>query len=292
LCQDYAASPSHRRPHGPSDPPRSPGARPELWRSVPRKRRPMQERQDLRTAASAVFFPPMKTCPPSITRSDSSTGKSVCGERIRFGEEGAGNGQRLRPETARKKRKPRAEPTGKTLVRRCASRGRPGGRSRTSSGDPSHHHQAVFHVVAGLQGVIPEVECLGYVAAKTDQQKQKRTELKKLSPHCRFGTSHIPRAEGDAPPNDTRCLPWKMLRWQPKRAPGSSPNRVVRWQLAGSRLAWAIVRLPYPTKKPVAATPSPSTPIRSPVCQKIRRPERSVMEVTTKPISRKTSPRS
>jgi hypothetical protein len=57
------------------------------------------------------------------------------------------------------------------------------GDPKTRSGDQSHHHQAVFNVVACLQCLIPEVEYLRYVAAKTNQQEQKRTELKKLSPH-------------------------------------------------------------------------------------------------------------
>jgi len=57
------------------------------------------------------------------------------------------------------------------------------GDPETSSGDQGHRHQAVFNVVAGLQRVIPEIEGLRDVAAKTNQQKQKRTELKKLSPH-------------------------------------------------------------------------------------------------------------
>jgi hypothetical protein len=71
---------------------------------------------------------------------------------------------------------------------------------KTRSGDQSHHHQAVFNVIACLQCVVPEVECLRDMAAKTDQQKQKRTELKKVSPHftllsrCKFrvqkGTHH------------------------------------------------------------------------------------------------------
>jgi len=55
--------------------------------------------------------------------------------------------------------------------------------AKTSSGDQSHHHEAVFNVVTGLHCVIPVVECLRYVAAQTNQQNQKRTELKKLLPH-------------------------------------------------------------------------------------------------------------
>jgi hypothetical protein len=57
------------------------------------------------------------------------------------------------------------------------------GDPKTSSGDQRHHHQAVFNVIACPQCVVPEVECLRYVAANTNQQEQKRTELKKLSPH-------------------------------------------------------------------------------------------------------------
>ena len=54
---------------------------------------------------------------------------------------------------------------------------------KTCSGDQSHSHQAVFNVISCLQCVVPEVECLRDMAAKTDQQKQKRTELKNLSLH-------------------------------------------------------------------------------------------------------------
>jgi hypothetical protein len=57
------------------------------------------------------------------------------------------------------------------------------GDPKTRSGDQSHHHQAVFNVIARLQCLVPEVECLRNVAPSTNQQKQKRTELKKLSPH-------------------------------------------------------------------------------------------------------------
>ena len=72
--------------------------------------------------------------------------------------------------------------------RQKARRGRCGahhysGESKDRSGDQSHHDQAVFNVIAFLECVIPEVECLCYVAAKTNQQKQKRPELKKVSPH-------------------------------------------------------------------------------------------------------------
>jgi hypothetical protein len=56
------------------------------------------------------------------------------------------------------------------------------GEPKTHSGDQSHHHQTVFNVIARLQCVVPEVECLRDMAAKTNQQKQKRTELKKVSP--------------------------------------------------------------------------------------------------------------
>jgi hypothetical protein len=37
--------------------------------------------------------------------------------------------------------------------------------------------------IACLQSVVPEVENLHDMAAETNQQKQKRTELKKVSPH-------------------------------------------------------------------------------------------------------------
>src|SRR5216684_1215782 len=55
--------------------------------------------------------------------------QSLCGERIRFGEEGVGNRQRSRPETVRRKRR-RTETTAKTLVTRCPSRWWPRGRSQ------------------------------------------------------------------------------------------------------------------------------------------------------------------
>jgi len=55
--------------------------------------------------------------------------------------------------------------------------------AKAGSGNQSHGHQAVFNLIACLQCVVPEVECLHDLAAKTDQQKQERTELKKVSPH-------------------------------------------------------------------------------------------------------------
>ena len=57
------------------------------------------------------------------------------------------------------------------------------GESKTCSGDQGYNHQAVFNVIACLQRVIPEVESLRDLRAKTDREKQKRTELKKVSPH-------------------------------------------------------------------------------------------------------------
>jgi len=78
-----------------------------------------------------------------------------------------------------------------------------GGEAKNRSGEQSHHHQAVFNVIAVLECVIPEVECLRYMAAKTNQQKQKRTELKKLLTHNRSRPSQIPRAEEIAPPDYT-----------------------------------------------------------------------------------------
>jgi hypothetical protein len=73
------------------------------------------------------------------------------------------------------------------------------GQSKTGSGDQSHDYQAVFDVVACLQCVVPEVESLRDMAAKTNQEKQNRAELKKVPPH--FAVSkppRIPRAE-DSP---------------------------------------------------------------------------------------------
>lgn len=57
------------------------------------------------------------------------------------------------------------------------------GKPKTRTGDQSHHHQAVFNVIARLQCVVPEVKCLRDMAAKANQQEQKRTELKNVSPH-------------------------------------------------------------------------------------------------------------
>jgi hypothetical protein len=57
---------------------------------------------------------------------------------------------------------------------------------KTGSGDQNHDHQAVFDVVACLQGVVPEVKSLRDMAAKTNHEEQKRTELKKVSPHFTF----------------------------------------------------------------------------------------------------------
>jgi hypothetical protein len=71
------------------------------------------------------------------------------------------------------------------------------GEPKTGSGDQNHDHEAVFDVAACLQGVVPEVENLRDMAAKTNQEKQERSELKKVSPH--FTVSKPPqivRAEG------------------------------------------------------------------------------------------------
>jgi hypothetical protein len=57
------------------------------------------------------------------------------------------------------------------------------GEPKTGSDDQNDDHQAVFDVVACLQGVVPEVKGLRDLAAKTNQEKQKRTDLKKVSPH-------------------------------------------------------------------------------------------------------------
>jgi hypothetical protein len=70
------------------------------------------------------------------------------------------------------------------------------GEPKTRSSDQSHHHQTVFNVIAGLHCVVPEVECLRDMAAKTDQQKQKSTELKKLSPHIYRLNIEIPCRTG------------------------------------------------------------------------------------------------
>ena len=72
------------------------------------------------------------------------------------------------------------------------------GEPKTGSGDQNHDHEAVFNVVACLQCMVPEVESFRNMAAKTNQEKQKRPELKKLSPHLTVSKPpQIPRAEGD-----------------------------------------------------------------------------------------------
>ena len=53
-----------------------------------------------------------------------------------------------------------------------------------------------------------------------------------------------------------------------------------------------IYRKHYLTSKDVAAATMPTTPSNMPACQKTRRPDRSVIEVITSPISRNTSPKS
>jgi hypothetical protein len=53
----------------------------------------------------------------------------------------------------------------------------------TSSSNQSHDDQAVLNVTARLQCVVPEIECLRDMPAKTNQQKKKCTEFKKVSPH-------------------------------------------------------------------------------------------------------------
>ena len=57
------------------------------------------------------------------------------------------------------------------------------GQPKTGSGDQNHDHKAVFDVVACLQRVVPEVKSLSDLGAKTNREQQKRTELKKVSPH-------------------------------------------------------------------------------------------------------------
>jgi hypothetical protein len=54
---------------------------------------------------------------------------------------------------------------------------------KTCSGNQSHNHHAVFSVTARLESVIPGIEHLRNRAAETNQQKQKRSGLKKLSSH-------------------------------------------------------------------------------------------------------------
>ena len=78
---------------------------------------------------------------------------------------------------------------------------------KARSGNQSHNYHAVFNVTARLQRVLPEIERLRDMAAKTNQQKQKRAELKKLSPHFIVLRGPIPLAEEDAPSHYTSCLP-------------------------------------------------------------------------------------
>ena len=54
---------------------------------------------------------------------------------------------------------------------------------KTGSHNQSHNHHAVFNIVACLKCLVPKVECLCDLGAKTDQQKQECTELKNTSPH-------------------------------------------------------------------------------------------------------------
>ena len=104
------------------------------------------------------------------------------------------------------------------------------GEPKTRSCDQSHHYQAIFNVIARLQSVVPEVECLRDMAAKTNQQEQKRTELKKLLTHYTVlgrRKFRIPRAEEVAPPpNYTSWLHRKLLICQ-KEAAGTSLSPVV-----------------------------------------------------------------
>jgi hypothetical protein len=73
--------------------------------------------------------------------------------------------------------------------------------AKTRTSDQSQDHQAVFNIIACLQCVVPEVECLCDLAAKTDQQKQERTELKKVSPHFSTEPLQFASRAGDAPRN-------------------------------------------------------------------------------------------
>ena len=57
------------------------------------------------------------------------------------------------------------------------------GQPKNRSGDQYDDYQAVFDVVACLQCVVPEVKHLRDLGAKTNQEKQERTVLKKVSPH-------------------------------------------------------------------------------------------------------------
>ena len=80
------------------------------------------------------------------------------------------------------------------------------GEPKTRTGDQSHYHQGVFDVIARLQCVVPEVEYLRNMTAKTNQHKQKSTELKKVSPHFTRGCCMQARREESA-----RSIPTILL---------------------------------------------------------------------------------
>src|ERR1700683_3909279 len=75
---------------------------------------------------------------------------------------------------------------------------------------------------------------------------------------------------GDEPSSSVACS-------RPHRLHHRSPSRVQRHQ----------IRLHF-TSAPITATATPTTLNTIPECQKMRRPESSVIEVTTSPISRNT----
>ena len=89
----------------------------------------------------------MKTCPPSIEQ----------------------NGWINRANPVSNESESNSERLGRGITSACDRRG--------------HNHHAVFNVTARLESVVPVIERLRNVAAETNQQKQKRTGLKKLSSH-------------------------------------------------------------------------------------------------------------
>ena len=92
--------------------------------------------------------------------------------------------------------------------------------SKTRSGDQSHDHQAVFNVIACLQCVVPEVEGLRELAANTDQQKQERAELKKVSPHFIFRSVPIPREERVRPASLYQRSSGELMAWKMRQRVG------------------------------------------------------------------------
>src|ERR1700687_1484938 len=154
--------------------------------------------------ASAVVSLPIKTCPPSIRRSDDQSCQSLCGERIRFGEEGTGNSQCLRPATVRSKRKPTTKTKGKTWVMRCASLWRRVQRPLRRP-KPPRPGCIQCHCLSGVCDPRSRMSLLCGRKDKPAKAETPRIEEGVAALFC-FCSSQIPRGEEDAPPNYTGCL--------------------------------------------------------------------------------------